>query len=92
MTGSKSRPGSKFGSGAMVTLVASDWAPRSIVVPSGSARAAALAPTLPAAPPRLSTTTDRPHCSESICARMRAKASMVPPVENATTMRTGRVG
>ncbi len=56
---------------AFVELVAS-----SSVVPSGSARATASAPILPAAPPRLSTTTVWPSRSASALATSRAVTSV----------------
>src|SRR5687767_2942313 len=50
------------------------------------------APMLPAAPGRLSTTTDWPHASV-ICGPMRrARMSDPPPAENGVSTRIGRLG
>src|SRR5438477_437547 len=64
----------------------------SSVYPSGSARYAASAPMLPAAPGRLSTITGWPHFSASFSATMRGIRSALPPAGNGTMMRTGFAG
>src|SRR6218665_2315832 len=54
-------------------------APISSVWPSAGARAAASAPMLPPAPPRLSTTTCWPSCSPSLRATITPITSLAPP-------------
>jgi hypothetical protein len=49
-------------------------------------------PILPFAPPRLSTTTGWPSCSDSLTAISRPMMSLVPPGGNGTTILIGRTG
>lgn len=53
--------------------------PSSRVSPSGAARATTVAPMLPLAPARFSTTTLRPSSVVISCARPRARMSVMPP-------------
>src|SRR5688572_16116853 len=62
------------------------------VWPSAGARTTSLAPMLPAAPARFSTTTGWPSGACSRSAIRRAKMSVEPPGANGTTRRTGLFG
>ena len=65
--------------------------PRS-VYPSGLEWNTASAPTLPAAPPRFSTTKGCPSLCRTCSVRMRVAVSIPPPAATATTTLTGRFG
>ena len=82
-------------SGPAILQISSYWREGdaiSIVLPSGVACATSPAPIVPAAPSRFSTTTCLPKLSVSFNAIWRATMSAAVPVENATTMRSGRSG
>jgi hypothetical protein len=62
------------------------------VYPSGAARTISIVPTMPPAPPLLSTMTGCPSCFPNGSAMMRATTSVEPPGANGTIILTGRVG
>ena len=90
--GAKSLIGSygRFLNSAGLTAIAVEASSR--VWPSGVARATCPMPMLPAAPPRLSTTTCWPSDWLSESDRIRAMMSVGPPGANGTTTVMGRSG
>ena len=66
--------------------------PTSSVYPSGALLATMSAPMLPPAPPRLSMMNDWPSRSDSFCATMRPRMSVVPPAGKGTIVLTDFTG
>src|SRR5262249_61272032 len=60
--------------------------------PAGAARAAASAPILPPAPPRLSMTKDAPRMVDILAAMMRTIVSLAPPAGVGEISLMGRAG
>src|ERR1019366_3755727 len=67
-------------------------APINSVYPSGAARAASAAPTVPPAPGRLSMMTCCPQAAVSFCPTMRARKSVEPPGGKGTMTRMVLLG